>query len=381
MSKYLINLTANLVTMGNVFTTERSYLFKNPVQYYDSSNYSFTKTLYVPNLKIFKETINGISITNFTQIPIRESLPPDIPSSGPFLENYSAQGTLNTSSFINLLLIDKPPLRTGFFDFYIKGIGFSGLITKITQYKHYDWQQDGTKYSYIEQDVPLGYGIEISKNQLYTAELQSDGSYSLVPTPLLILLRELRGDEEIISTSSNLDPNTYVNNITGLPENDKLGSLPISLFYISEADALRYIASYSNLIETIGANPAAGQRLYASATENKKITFNPIAYLNKYSDVRQLFGYDTYNATIHYITIGYYQNRTVEDSSLENTLLGGLYDERNNAINLNNDLIIWPQGETITSLGASLTYKYNTKTYNLNTSLEPNGSLKYLGVH
>lgn len=380
MSNYLINLTPNLVTMGNVFTTERSYLFKNSVYSYDSSSFAFTKTLEVSNLKVFKETLNGISITNFTQIPLRESLPPDIPVSGPFIENYSTHGTLNTATFINLLLIDKPPLRTGFFDFSIQGIKFSGIITKLTQYTHYDWQRDGTKYSYIEQPTPLGYGIEISKNQLYTAELKSDGSYLLIPTPLLILLRNLTGNEEIISSASNLDPNTYINNIPGLPE-ETLGSLPISLFYISEADALRYIASYPNLIEDLGANPILGQRLYANATQNKDITFNPISYLNKYSDVRQLYGYDTYNATVHYITIGYYQGRTVENSSSENSLIGGLYDERNNAISLTNDLIIWPQGETITSAGAALTYKYNTKVYNFNAVLEPNVNLKYLGVH
>lgn len=380
MSNNLINLTPNLVTMGNVFTTERSYLFKNSVESYDISSFAFTKTLEVSNLKVFKETLNGISITNFTQIPLRESLPPDIPVSGPFLENYSTHGTLNTAAFINLLLIDKPPLRTGFFDFLIRGIKFSGFITKLTQYTHYNWQRDGNKYSYIEQPTPLGYGIEISKNQLYTAELKSDGSYLLNPTPLLILLRSLTGNEEITSSPSNLDPNTYTNNIPGLPE-ETLGSLPISLFYISEADALRYIASYPNLIQEVGANPTQGQRLYANATTNKDITFNPISYLNKYSDIRQLYGYDTYNATIHYITIGYYQGRTLDNSSSENSLIGGLYDERNNAISLTNDLIIWPQGETITSSGAALTYKYNTKVYNFNAALEPNVSLKYLGVH
>jgi hypothetical protein len=390
MSKYLINLTANLVTLGNVFTTERSYLYKNPEQYYAGSSFAFTKTLYVPELRVFQETLEGLSITNFTQIPLRESLPPDIPFSGPFLQNYSADGTLNTSSFINLLLIDKPPLRTGFFDFYVNGYIFSGLITKLTQYKHYNWQQDGSKYSYIEQPVPLGYGIQISSNQLYTAELESDGSYSLFPTPLFLFLSSLTGNEEILSSASNLDPNTYTNNIPGLPEgttldsfpiSNTIGSLPISLFYISEADALRYIASYPNLIESVGNSPTVGQQLYASATSNKEITFDPISYLNKYSDVRQLYGYDTYGATVHYITIGYYQGRTIDNASSENTLTGGLYDERNSAIDLTNNLIIWPEGETIVPLGAGLSYKYNTRTYFLNTSVELEGNLKYLGVH
>lgn len=379
MSKYLINFASNLVTMGNVFTTENSYLFKNPTQYFSGSSFAFTKTLYSPELRIFKETLQGISITNFTQIATRESLPPDVPVKGPFIENYSKDGTLNTTSFVNLLLVDKPPVRTGFFDFFVSGKTFSGVITKITPYKHYNWQQVGTKYSYVEQSQDLGYGIEISKNQLYRAEQQSDGTYTVFPTELYFFLLGLSGNEEIISTSSSSEPSTYINNIPGLPE-DTVGSLPISLFYISEADALRYIASYPELIAELGANALAGQQRYASTTGSKLITFNPIAYLNKYSDIRTLYGYDTYQATIHYITIGYYQSRTIENSSSEDPLVGGLYDERTGTVQLTNNMIIWPEGETITCSGDGLTYKYNTKTYFLNNLLQPVGNVKYLGV-
>lgn len=380
MSRYLINFASNLVTMGNVFTTERSYLFKNLTQYFSDASYAFTKTLSTPDLRVYRETLEGLAITNFTQITTRESLLPDVPTKGPFIENYSVDGTLNTSSFINLLLIDKPPVRTGFFDFYIGEKNFSGFVTKLTEYKHYNWQQTGSKYGYVEQPNNLGYGIEISKNQLYRAEEQPDGTYLVYTTELYSFLQSLNGNEEILSTASASDPNSYINNIPGLP-NDTVGTLPISLFYISPADALRYIASYPELITELGANPTAGQQRYASTTETKTITFNPIAYLNKYSDIRTTYGYDTYGATTHYITTGYFQGRTIENSSSEDPLIGGLYDERTGAVQLNNNLLIWPEGETIACAGDGLTYKYNTKTYSLNTLVNPVGNLKYLGVH
>jgi hypothetical protein len=287
---------------------------------------------------------------------------------------------MNTDSFVNLLLVDKPPVRTGFFDFFIEGQTFTGFVTKLTTYKHYDWERTGSKYGYVEKPTDLGYGIEISKNSLYRAELQTDGTYLIYPTPLYLFLLNLKGNEEIISTPSSANPNSYINNIPGLP-NDTIGSLPISLFYISQADALRYIASYPTLIEELGANPVAGQQRYAQETGNKVITFNPIAYLNKYSDIRTLYGYDTYAATVHYITTGYYQGRTIENASIDDPLVGGLYDERTGAVQLTNNLIIWPQGETITNSADALTYRYNTKTYSLNSSIDTNGDLKYLGVH
>lgn len=380
MSKYLLNLASNIATMGNVFTTENSYIFKNQIQYFSDSTFAFTKTLFVSELRVFKETLAGSAITNFTQIATRESLPPDVPVTGPFIENYSKDGTMNTDSFVNLLLVDKPPVRTGFFDFFIEGQTFTGFVTKLTTYKHYDWERTGSKYGYVEKPTDLGYGIEISKNSLYRAELQTDGTYLIYPTPLYLFLLNLKGNEEIISTPSSANPNSYINNIPGLP-NDTIGSLPISLFYISQADALRYIASYPTLIEELGANPVAGQQRYAQETGNKVITFNPIAYLNKYSDIRTLYGYDTYAATVHYITTGYYQGRTIENASIDDPLVGGLYDERTGAVQLTNNLIIWPQGETITNSADALTYRYNTKTYSLNSSIDTNGDLKYLGVH
>jgi hypothetical protein len=375
---YLLNASKNLVTLGNVFTTENNYLFKQPVQYSKDATFAFTRTLLNSDLRVFRETLDGITISNFTQIVTRESLPPDVPTKGPFIENYSVEGTLNTNSFINLLLVDKPPIRTGYFQFFIGGISFTGLITRQTPYEHYNWQQTGTKYSYVKQSQDLGYGIEISQNLLYTAEL-IDGEYVLTPTALLDFLNSLTGNEEIISTATSEDPNAFLNSIPGLPSYT-FGSLPISLFYISPADALRYIASYEDLILAFGSDFEAGQQHYATQRGDRTITFDPISYLNKYSDLRSLYGYDTYSATVHYITTGFFEGRTATGGSSADPLVGGLYDERNGSISLDENLIIWPLGETLAASGLSIEYKYNNKNYFLNGSYSPNGNLLYLGV-
>jgi hypothetical protein len=377
MPSYLLNAASNIVTMGNVFSSDRSYLYKHPNQYNTSSSFAFTRTLNSPDLKVYRETYEGYTIFNFTQIAVRESLPPSVPVRGPFIENYSTDGTLNTELFVNLLLIDKPPIRTGFFEFTIGDYSFPGLITKLTPYAHYDWEFTGSKYSYVQQNTDLGYGIEISRNQLYTASLQSDGSYLYTPTPLNVFLSSLTGSEDISSVTSTADPNSYLSSIPGTPPGTS-GSLPISFYYISPADALRYIASYPNLITSIGADTVAGQQLYA--TQGGTITFNPIAYLNKYADIRALYGYDTYAATLHYITTGYYQGRSIAFSSSAETLVGGLYDERIGAVVIDSNQIIWPKEQTLAGLHGALAYEYNSTKYYLNEAINVSSNLLYLGV-
>lgn len=375
---YLLNLSQETVSMGNVFSTEKSYLYKNTTQYSSAANYAYTKTLKSNNLRLYQETQTGIKITDYSQISKRESIGPDVPVLGPFIENYSSNGDLNTNTFINLLLIDKPPVRTGFFQFFIGGQTFTGLITKQTKYTHYNWEQVGSKYVYVEQPNDLGYAIEISRNLLYTANLVN-GVYEYIPTELNLFLRALSGNEEIISTPTSIDPNTYLNSIPGEPEGTS-GVLPINLFYIPPADALRYIASYPDLIASFGADYTKGQLHYANEKGSRTISFDPIAYLNKYSDIRSTYGYDTYNATIHYITTGYGEGRTLDGASTADPQPGGLYDERNGSITLQTDLIIWPQGETLAGQGSTLTYKYNTTEYFLNGSAPLTGNLVYLGI-
>ena len=375
---YLLNLTQDTVSMGNVFSTEKSYLYKNTTQYSSAANYAYTKTLSSNSLRLYQETQTGIKITDYSQISKRESIGPDVPVSGPFIENYSVSGDLNTNNFINLLLLDKPPVRTGFFQFFIGGQTFTGLITKQTTYTYYNWELVGSKYVYTEQPNDLGYAIEISKNLLYTAKLV-DGVYEYIPTELNIFLRNLSGNEEIISTPTSINPNTYLNSIPGEPAGTS-GVLPINLFYIPPADALRYIASYADLIALFGVDYTKGQLHYANEKGDRTIVFDPIAYLNKYSDLRSIYGYDTYSATIHYITTGYGEGRTLDGASTADPQPGGLYDERNGSIALQTDLIIWPQGETLAGQGTTLTYRYNTTEYFLNGSAPVTGNLVYLGI-
>ena len=214
---YLLNLTQDFVSMGNVFSTDKSYLYKNTAQYSSAANYAFTKTLQSNDLRLYQETQTGIKITDYSQISKRENIGPDVPVLGPFIENYSVNGDLNTNTFINLLLLDKPPVRTGFFQFFVGGQTFTGLVTKQTKYTYYNWERVGSKYVYTEQPNDLGYAIEISKNLLYTANLVN-GVYEYIPTALNLFLRGLSGNEEITSIPTTINPNSYLNSIPGEPE-------------------------------------------------------------------------------------------------------------------------------------------------------------------
>jgi hypothetical protein len=375
---YILDISQDVVTMGRYsniginFSTENGYVYSKPD--YAGPSFTFTKTLLSPSLRLYQETDKGIAYTQYSQLYLREALGPDVPTAGPFIENYSVSGDTDTSKFINLLLVDKPPIRTGTFNFFIGSISFSGTITKQTQYAQYSWSRVGSIYTYVENSNPLGYGIEINKNLLYDVSIV-DGSYVYTPTALLNFLRTLNGNEEITSSATTTNPAAS----TGIASASLSSSLPISLFYISPADALRYIASYPDLIALYGADYTKGQIDYANNNGTKTITFDPIAYLNKYPDVRQQYGYDTYNATIDYITTGYSQGRTA-DASTVNPLTGGLYDERYGAVSLESDLVIWPQGETIGISGGSFTYKFNTTSYSINNNVPVTGNVKYLGL-
>ena len=101
--------------------------------------------------------------------------------------------------------------------------------------------------------------------------------------------------------------------------------------------------------------------------------------MNKYSDLRTQYGYDTYNATIQYITTGYYEGRTIENASNFNPLSGGLYDIAAQSI-LSTDTFIWQNGPTIKTSGKNLTYNYNSTTYNFGTKIDFNSNVQYLRV-
>ncbi|MFO1073291.1 MAG: hypothetical protein U1E17_11600 [Geminicoccaceae bacterium] len=74
---------------------------------------------------------------------------------------------------------------------------------------------------------------------------------------------------------------------------------------------LRYIASYPDLITSLGANPRAGEAHYAAtgATEGRVLTFNPATYLAANPDLSTLYGTDYYSATLDYILTGFTAGR------------------------------------------------------------------------
>ena len=385
---YLLNLSPNLVTLSNVFTTLKSYVVKDNNQL-ETGTFSFTKTLVASELRLYQETEDGLLYGSYNDSLTRQLLDPSDPINGPFIENYSRLGDLNLDNFVNLLLIDKPPVRTGFYNFEIQGLTFTGIIRQLTKYTHYDWEKNAGKYSYVQKG-DLGYAIEISKNLLYTAEsfisplVGLDGKnptvYVYTPTELNLALRNLNGGERVTSSTAVSNPGSYVQSIPGA--NTKVtGTLPITIFYITPEEALRYIASYTDLIVAFGTDYKKAQDHYArsGALEGRTITFDPVAYLNKYSDLRTIYGYDTYNATIQYITTGYYEGRTIDNASNFNPLSGGLYDLAAQTI-LAADTFIWQNGPTIKTSGKDLTYNYNSISYNSGTIIDFTSNVHYLRI-
>lgn len=399
MSAFL-DITPERVKLGDNFDTNFKYLYLDPNPPV-SGETLFTKTLNTNNqLQVYQETDIGqtrpFSNQSSQGTTFRDQTAPQLSKSGPYFEKLCVDGIPDNKNFLNVLLIDKPPIRTGFFQFFIGQFSFNGVIERQTQYDHYNWQQVGTnpvRYDYVQQNSPLSYGIVISNNQLFTSELQTDSSgqsyYKITPKPLKLYLDGLKGGEEITSVSTTLDPNTYNDPVLGLSipsYYDEAGDPVFSfnfntnLYGISDADVLRYIASYPDLIEQIGVNIPEGRNHYLNFAEqqNRKILFNPISYLNLYADLKQIYQSDTYNATIHYITTGYDEGRTYIGGSTESILKGGLYDERFGNVPIEPDTIIWPIGKTIDARGKSITYKTKYTTYNLRENIPFNQSFSYM---
>ena len=89
--------------------------------------------------------------------------------------------------------------------------------------------------------------------------------------------------------------------------------IEIYLPEISEEEALNYIASQPDLIDSYGINTKAATKHYREFgyEEGRAIDiFNPDSYLSMNSDLQALFGSDTKAATVHYIKFGYAENRT-----------------------------------------------------------------------
>ena len=78
-----------------------------------------------------------------------------------------------------------------------------------------------------------------------------------------------------------------------------------------ELYALRYIASYADLIQALGADAAAARAHYAAAgrAEGRTVSFDPTAYTASYADLIRAFGVDALAATRHYIVYGWREGR------------------------------------------------------------------------
>ena len=80
-----------------------------------------------------------------------------------------------------------------------------------------------------------------------------------------------------------------------------------------EIDGLQYIASYPDLIRSLGANEAAGRQHYVQhgrAEGRSPDRFSEARYLAKYPDLRAVYGNDGRAATIYYIQYGFAEGRT-----------------------------------------------------------------------
>lgn len=371
-------LTPEHVNLADVFDSDSLHLIRDDSIQTTLNNLVYTQTVNAESLRIFRETETGLNYSGGLEY-LRFETAPGVPTKGPFFENLNVNGGLDKTQLINLLLIDKPPLRTGFFQFNIGTFNFPGVISRVSEYEHYNWEQIRTgAYGYVLQPNLLGYGIEISNNQLYFSQLVTENGitfYRLVPKPLKLYLDSLSGSVELSSYSSLEDPNTYN---TPVPGTVSVTTININLFSLSDADVLRYIASYPDLIISFGTDIDRGRNHYNNNT--RKILFNPLSYLNKYPDIRNQFGYDGVAATIHFITIGYYENRTYEGGSAGSDLRGGLYDERFGNIPISNQSFIWNNGYTLSGQGKNLTYQLGNFAYYLNSAVQVDNQLVYMRV-
>ena len=78
-------------------------------------------------------------------------------------------------------------------------------------------------------------------------------------------------------------------------------------------DGLQYIASYDDLIMTIGPNAALGRQhyeTYGRREGRQPDRFDEARYLANYADLRAAFGADRVAATVHYIRYGFAEGRT-----------------------------------------------------------------------
>lgn len=407
----IVDITGGRVVLGNgtdtLFDTNRGYLFKDEGFTLPSeSGKLFTRTLNLNGKQIIPEvnTLQNLKKPYRSEDwgdslqTGRDITRPGTPISRPFLEFYTYNGSPETRYYCFLLLVDISPVRQGFYEFYVGENKFYGFVRKLDKYDHYNWQTTrGTAlgqpiHSWVKQPEPLGYGIEIYPGELYYTYEVPENDYSITTIaekPLLQALRNLKGGEEIVSSLTPVNPSAYDVRIHTLPigffqsggdgqEDIFSYSEGYDLLSISPTDALSYIASYPDLINAYGKGETwrmilNGQNHWRSyaAREGRTLIFNPLAYINKYADMKQQYAVgskiDFAGAAEHFIRFGYAEGRTIDDAStFYPNSRGGLYDERFGSLDIADDIIVYPNGQTIGGLHNSLTYRFNNTVYYLN---------------
>jgi hypothetical protein len=421
----VIDIRPQRVRIGDgtntVFDTNNGYLVKEENLILPSNTDKiFTRTLNLNGKQIIPEvnTLENLQRPFRSddwgdyQIYGRDTVAPGTAVSRPFLEFYTYNGSPETRFYCFLLLVDISPLRQGFYEFYVNDTKFYGFVRKLEKYDHYNWQVVSgvantiyAKYSWVKQSQPLGYGIEIAPMDLfynYDEDLGDGGAIKRVAEkPLLQTLRNLRGGEEIISSVSPVNPALFDTRVFALP----LGFFQVGedgnqdvfsysegydLLKLSPTDALCYVASHKDLIELYGTGTTAkiiqnGQNhwIRRAEREGRTITFNPIAYINKYSDMKQQYttasSINAAGAAEHFIRSGFAGGRNLDGAStFYPNSRGALYDERFGSVNISDEFLVYPNGQTIAGKGNSLTYRFNNTIYYLNGNLPTNEKTIFL---
>jgi len=82
---------------------------------------------------------------------------------------------------------------------------------------------------------------------------------------------------------------------------------------LSELDVLKYVASYPDLIESIGTDVAKERAHYANFgfNEGRGISFEPLNYSASHGDLIESMAVDETKAVLHYLRQGYFERREV----------------------------------------------------------------------
>ena len=116
---------------------------------------------------------------------------------------------------------------------------------------------------------------------------------------------------------------TATNNLTNDTNNSSQTTLNEVSLYLSDLEALNYIACNEDLITAFGTNINEAKdhyERYGSSKGRSRISgFNAANYLNNYSDLSNAFGDNIEAAIRHYIVSGYAEGRTDINISSANT--------------------------------------------------------------